>query len=146
MLLDTYLHAFSNWFNFALNLVASIREEKSFNLQSVKPTFLSFFSVCSTYFDVFILYKIWNTLKVNNKDTRIRRVNNKVKNKDTADVVLVSLLLTLNTFHFFLQCFCHWPWSVNSRLGLFVVLTFCDCWEQFRQSFPLWRNQVNILH
>ena len=38
--------------------------------------------------------------KVNNKDTRKRKVNNKVKNKDTVDVVLASLLLTLNTFHF----------------------------------------------
>ena len=31
--------------------------------------------------------------KVNNKDTRIRKVNDKVKNKDTVDVVLASLLL-----------------------------------------------------
>ena len=34
--------------------------------------------------------------KVNNKDTRIRKVNDRVKNKDTVDVVLASLLLTLN--------------------------------------------------
>ena len=36
--------------------------------------------------------------KVNNKDNRIRKVNDKVKNKDTVDIALVSLLLTLNTF------------------------------------------------
>ena len=34
--------------------------------------------------------------KVNNKDTRIRKVNDKVKNKDTNDVVLVCLLLILH--------------------------------------------------
>ena len=33
--------------------------------------------------------------KVNNKDTRIRKVNDKVRNKDTVDVVQASLLLTL---------------------------------------------------
>ena len=35
--------------------------------------------------------------KVNNEDTRIRKVNDEVKNKDTDDLVLASLLLTLNT-------------------------------------------------
>ena len=44
-------------------------------------------------------------VRVNNKDTRTRKVNDKVKNKDTVDVVLASLLLTLNTFHFLSQCF-----------------------------------------
>ena len=43
--------------------------------------------------------------KLNNKDNRIRKVNDNVKNKDAADVVLASLLLTLNIFHFLLQCF-----------------------------------------
>ena len=38
--------------------------------------------------------------KVNNKDRRIRKINDKVSNKDTVDVVLVSLLLNLNMFHF----------------------------------------------
>ena len=38
--------------------------------------------------------------KVNNKDTRIRKVNDKFKNKDTFDVVLASSLLISNTFHF----------------------------------------------
>ena len=46
-----------------------------------------------------------NMFKVNNKDTRICKVNDKVKNKDTIDIVLASLLLTLNTFYFLLQCF-----------------------------------------
>ena len=41
--------------------------------------------------------------KVNNKDTRICKVDDKVK--DTINVVLASLLLTLNTFHFLLQSF-----------------------------------------
>ena len=39
--------------------------------------------------------------KVNIKDTRICKINN----EDTVDVVLVSWLLTLNTFPFLLQCF-----------------------------------------
>ena len=37
--------------------------------------------------------------------TRIHKVNNSVKNKDTVVVVLPFLLLTLNTFHFLLRCF-----------------------------------------
>ena len=44
--------------------------------------------------------------KVNNKDTSIRKVNDNVKNKDTVDVALASLLLTSNTFCFLLHCFC----------------------------------------
>ena len=44
-------------------------------------------------------------LKVKNKETKIRKVNYKVKNKDTVDVVLATLLLTLSVFHFLLQCF-----------------------------------------
>ena len=46
--------------------------------------------------------QLQNMFKVINKDTRIRKVNDKVNNKDILDVVLVSLLLTLNTFHFLL--------------------------------------------
>ena len=42
--------------------------------------------------------------KVNSKDTKICKVNDQVKNKDTVDVIPASLLLTLNTFHFLLQC------------------------------------------
>ena len=63
--------------------------------------------------------------KVNNKDTGTCKVNDKVKNKDTVDVFLASLVLKLNTFHLLLQCFYCWLWSVNCRLGLlFLVLHF----------------------
>ena len=43
--------------------------------------------------------------KVNNKDTRIHKVNDKVKNKDNDDAILAYLLLTLNIFQLLLQCF-----------------------------------------
>ena len=66
----------------------------SFFLQC-KACILAYFSSCN----------MWNMFKINNKGTRIRRVNDKVNNKDTIDVVLVSLFLNLNTFHFLLQCF-----------------------------------------
>ena len=33
-------------------------------------------------------------VQVNNKDTRIQKVNDKIKNKGTVDVVLTPLLLT----------------------------------------------------
>ena len=106
-----------------------IREKKHFNLQSF------FFLSC----------KMWNMFKVKNRDTRIRKVNNKVKNKDTIDVVLASLLLTLNTFHFLLQCFYCWLWSLNCWVGLlFVVMTLCACWNQFRWSFHLWKNRETL--
>ena len=38
--------------------------------------------------------------RVNNKDTRIRKVTDKVKNKDSVEVVLASLLLTC-----FISCY-----------------------------------------
>ena len=38
--------------------------------------------------------------KLNNKDIRICKVNDNVNNKVTVVVVLISLLLTLNIFHF----------------------------------------------
>ena len=82
-----------------------IREEKHFNLQSVKLTFFFFFSSTKHLFRYFsrrARYEICLKLTI---DTRIHRVNDKVKNKDTVHVVLVFLLLTLNTFHFLLQCF-----------------------------------------
>ena len=111
---------------------AYIREEKHFNLQSVKLTFLSFFSVQSTILVFLTSCKMWNMFKVDNKDTGIRKINDKVKNKDTVDFAQASLLLTLNAFHFLLQCFYCWTWSVNCLLGLlFVVLSLCVCWNQF---------------
>ena len=77
--------------------VAYIRQEKHFSLQSVKLTFLVFFQYKARILAFFTSCKILNMFKVNNKDTRIRKVNDEVKNKDTVDVVLASLLLTLNS-------------------------------------------------
>ena len=57
------------------------------------------------YYRIFHVVQDVKYVKVDNKDTRIRKVNNKVKNKDTIDVVLATLLLTMSTFHFLLQCF-----------------------------------------
>ena len=123
-----------------------IRKEKHFNLQSAKHTFL-FSSIKHVFCYFFTSCKMWNMFKNNNKETRIRKVNDKVKNKESVDVVLASLLLTLNIFHFLLQCFYCSLWSVNYRLGLlFVVLRLCGCWNKLRQSFPLWRNYVTKLH
>ena len=80
-----------------------MREEKHFNLQSVKfITFLSFSSIKLVFRHVSCCAKCEICSKLTIKDTRIRKVNDKVNNKDTVDVVLVSLLLTLNTFHFLL--------------------------------------------
>ena len=84
---------------------AYIREEKHFSLQSVKLTFLSFFQYKVRILTFFLSCKMREMFKINNKDSRILKVNDKVKNKDTVDVALASLLLTLNTFHFLLQCF-----------------------------------------
>ena len=42
-------------------------------------------------------------------------VNDEVKNKDTIDVVLASLLLTLSTFHFLLQPSKHSSWSWHTE-------------------------------
>ena len=92
-----------------------------------KAYFCIFFSCIKHVFrHVFMSCKIWNLFKVNNIDTRIRKINGKVKNKDSVDVVLASLWLTWNTVHFLLQCFYLWLRSVNCQLGLmFVVLTLC---------------------
>ena len=118
----------SRWYAWAY-----IREEKHFHLQSVILTVLSFFQYKVSILAFFTSYKMWNMFKVNNKDTRICKLNNKVKNKDTIDVVLATLLLILNTRHFLLQCSYCWLWSVNGRLGLlFVLLRLCACWK-----FPL---------
>ena len=50
---------------------AYIREEKHFNLQSVKLTFLSFFQYKARISAFFKSCKMSNMFKVNNKDTRI---------------------------------------------------------------------------
>ena len=57
---------------------AHIREEKHFNLLSVKLTFLSFFQYKARISAFFTSCKMF---KVNNKDTRTRKVNDKVKTK-----------------------------------------------------------------
>ena len=45
-------------------------------------------------------------LKVSNRNTRKRcEICSKLTNKNVIDVVLVFLLLTLNIFHNFLECF-----------------------------------------
>ena len=98
--------------------------------------FFLFFQYKSCIFAFSTSCKMRNMFRVDNKDTRICRVNIKVKNKDTVDVVLATLLLTLRTFNFLLQCFYCWLWSVNCWLGLlFVNLMLCGCWNQFGQSF-----------
>ena len=107
---------------------AYIQEKNYLNLQFFKLTFLSFFQYKARITAFFTSCKMWNMFKVNNKDTRIRKVNDKIWNKDIVDVALTSLFLTLNTFYFLLECFYCWLWSVNCRLGLlFVVLTLCVC-------------------
>ena len=105
-------------------LGAYIREKKRFNSQSFKPIFISFFPIIkhvSRHLSRRARCEICSKLTIR---IRIPKVNDKVKTKDIVDVVLASLLLTLNTFHFLLQCFHGRIWSVNCRLGfLFVVLT-----------------------
>ena len=119
------------WFvpgNCSLEIVL-IFGRKTFNLQSIKlVTFLSFFQCKVCILAYFTPWKVWNMFKVNIKGTRISKVNDKVKNKYTVDVVLVPLLLNLNTFHVLLPCFFCWRWSVNCWLELLlVVLTLCAC-------------------
>ena len=76
-------------------------EEKHFNFQSVKLNFLSFFQYKARIFAFFTSCKMWNKFKVNNKDSRIRKFKDKIKNKGTIHFVLASLLLSLNA----LQCY-----------------------------------------
>ena len=68
-------------------------------LQLLKMSKMVFSSIKDVFFTS---CKMWNMFKVNLKGTRICRVNDKVKNKDTVDVVLTSLLLFLNKSHFLL--------------------------------------------
>ena len=113
---------------------AYFRKERHFNLQSVKLTFLAFSQYKAHTLAFFLSCKMWNMFKVNNKDTRIRKVNDKVKNKDIVDVALASLLLNLNTFHLLLNCFFCWLWSWMGLL--FVFLTLCQL-ELIWTKFPL---------
>ena len=97
---------------------AYIRIEKRFKLQSVKHFFLSFLQHKARISGFFTSCKMRNMFKVYNKNRRIRKINEKVKNKDTVDVVLASLLLT---FNFLWHCFHCWLWSVSCRLWLFLL-------------------------
>ena len=117
------------------------RQENTSICNLLNLLFFLYFQCKSHTSAFFTSCKMWNMFNVNHKDTRIRKVNDKVKNKDIVDVVLASLLLTLNTFHFLLHCFYCWLGLVNCRLGLlFVVLMLCACWNQLRQNFHLWKN------
>ena len=90
---------------------AYIRKENT-SICNLLNLLFFFFPVKSTYFGIFhvninnkdIRIRTFKD-KVKNKDTRIPQVKDKVKNKDTVDVDVASLLLTLNTFQFLLQCF-----------------------------------------
>ena len=65
----------------------------SFHFFQYKARISAFFTSC----------KMRDIFKVNNKDTRIRKIDDKVKNKDSPDIALASLLLTLSSFHFLLK-------------------------------------------
>ena len=54
-------------------------------------------------------------LKVKNKDTRIRKDNDKVNNKDSVDVVLISFHLLLSVF----------------IVDVDQVIAGCGCWMLF---------------
>ena len=71
----------------------------------LKPFCSIFFQYKARIPTFMTLCKMRNMFKVHNKDTRIHKVNDKVKNKDTIDVVLVTLFLIINTFHSLFQWF-----------------------------------------
>ena len=62
--------------------------------------------------------KTWNIFKVNNKNTRARKVSNKGNNTDIADVVLVSILLNLYS----ISCYSD---SIIHFLKLIASWRFC---------------------
>ena len=133
------------FFNLKIIYVRTFKTVKTVNRNRKQKKLLKLF--CSIFFQYkariptfLTLPKMRNMFKVNNKDTRTHKVNDKVKNKDTIDVVLATLFLILNTFHSLFQCFYFWIWSITCRLRLFVVLTICACWNQFRPSLHLWKN------
>ena len=61
---------------------------------NLETFFLSFFQYKVRILAFFTSCNIWNMFKANNKDTRIHKANNKVKNKESNDFVLACLLLT----------------------------------------------------
>ena len=78
--------------------------EKHLKLQYFKLTFI-FFSIKHIFrhFSCSARCEICSKLTI--KTPEYINLTIKLKNKDTIDVVLVSFLLTLNTFDFLLQCF-----------------------------------------
>ena len=88
--------------------------------------FSFFFPILSSYFCIFHVVRrceIYSKLPIKAAEYVKLRIRLTI---DTVEVTLVSLLLTLNTFHFLLQCFYCWLWSAISSLGLLlIVLRFC---------------------
>ena len=78
-----------------MGLYSGEGEEASIRALQCKARILAFF----------MSGEIWNMFKLISKDTRISQVNDKVKNKDTVEVVLASLLLALNLLHFLFCCY-----------------------------------------
>ena len=81
--------------------------EKHLNLQSFKIIAFIFFQYNARISVFLTSCKMLHMFKVNNKDT--------------IDLILVSLLLTLNTFQFLLQCFYFSISSANWRMGFLLV-------------------------
>ena len=85
-------------------------------------------------------------LKVNNRNIRTRcEICSKLTIKATVNVVLVSLLLTLNIFHTLLYCFYCWLWAVKCplclflpRLGVFSQLKFTCATSAIETLEKMW--------
>ena len=107
--------------------ISSLPNSIFFLLLQYESLIFAFFTSCKT----------GNMFRVDNKDTRIHKVNIKVKNKDIVEVVLATLSLTLRTFHFLLQCFYCWLWSVTCWLGLLFVNLMLCLLESIWTNFPL---------
>ena len=68
------------------------------NAAELQLNIANLFKWLSTKFTYIHLNKVWNMFKVNDKDTRMKSIN----------IILVSLLLTLNIFHTSSKCFYGW--------------------------------------
>ena len=78
---------------------ACIRQEKRFNLQSVKLAFFPLFAINHVFQHFSRRARCEICLKLTIKTQEYVKLTIKLKqNKDTVDFVLASLLLTLNTF------------------------------------------------
>ena len=78
-----------------------------------KTRILIFFTSC----------KMWNMLKVNNKDTRIRKVDDKVKNKETVDVVLCLFIVNFEHISLLVIVLLLLTWTSSLPAG--VIVCFC---------------------